>query len=159
MMSKEQFFGQPQYKGKRSAIIFGAVSMYLAALMELFIAASAENVIYILFMTFSIVMGIVIQVSKNSVCAIISSVFYGFWSMIYVVLDIIFLFVGTIAIFDLVASDAILEYGVVMVILVILEVFAAFLPMAGAIAASVASVKMNNAWEKYKMSFYRRGFY
>lgn len=159
MMSKEQFFGQPQYKGKRGAIIFGAVSMYLAALAELFIAASAENFVYILFMIFSIVMGIVIQVSKNSVCAIISSVFYGFWLMIYVVLDIIFLFAGTMAIFDLVSSDAVLEYGIMMVILVILEVFLAFLPMSGSIAASVAIVKMDNEWAKYKMSFYRRGFY
>lgn len=159
MMSKEQFFKQPQYKGKRAAIVFGAVSMYLASFAELVIAISAESPEYILFMIFGIVMGIVIQVTKNMVCAIISSIFYGFFTLIYVVLDFVLLFAGMVTIFDLSAHNAIGTAGVVMMILLILEFFAAFLPMIGAIMASVATVKMNGDWEKYKVSFFRRGFY
>lgn len=159
MMSKKQFFKQPQYKSKRGAITFGAVSMYLAAFTELIIAISAESLEYILFMVFSIAMGIVIQVNKNMVCAIISSVFYGFWTLIYLTIDFIILFAGTIAVFDLSANNAFAAFGAVMVILVILEVFAALLPMIGAIMASVATVKMNGDWGKYKTSFYGRRFY
>lgn len=156
MMSKGQFFKQPQYKSKLGAITFGAVSMYIAAFLELIIAISAENMMHILFMIFSIAMGVAIQVGKNSVCAIISSVFYGYGTMIYVVIDIVLLFAGTVAIFDLAANDALKEFGIVMVILVILEAFLSLIPMIGAIMASVAAVKINGDWGRYKMSFYRR---
>ena len=159
MMSKEQFFKQPQYNGKIGAITFGAVTMYLSAFAGMIIAILSESVENVFLIIFSIVMGIVIQINKNSVCAIISSIFYGFLTSIYLILDFIFLFVGAVAIFDLIANDALSYASYIIVILVIWEVFAAFLPLAGSIAASVATVKMNGDWEKYKMSFYRRGFY